>query len=98
MWVPLRSSCLHIKLIYFFLVDAVINTPSGLTVSWNGSPLGNLKLDSVNVVGDVGASLDVNAAFTVADVGHLTDFTKVRSGSGCDVTQASLLLCLGSAQ
>ncbi|KAF7983257.1 hypothetical protein HWV62_22882 [Athelia sp. TMB] len=56
--------------------DAVISFPNGLTVSWNGSPLGNLDLYGVDVVGDVGAQLNNKANFAVADVDHLTDFTK----------------------
>lgn len=57
--------------------DATILFPSGLTVSWNGSPLGSLQLSPVDVVGDVGATIQATSAFMVADVGHLTDFTKV---------------------
>ncbi|KAH7926942.1 hypothetical protein BV22DRAFT_1007914 [Leucogyrophana mollusca] len=57
--------------------DATISFGNGLTVSWNGQPLGTMKMADVNVVGDVGATLDTQATFEVADVGHLTDFTKV---------------------
>ena len=57
--------------------DAKITFPSGLTVSWNGSPLGSLQLSEVDVVGDVGAQISATSTFMVADVGHLTDFTKV---------------------
>jgi hypothetical protein len=49
-----------------------------LTVTWAGKPLGTIKLDDVKVVGDVGGAIDVESAFQVADVAHLTDFTKVR--------------------
>ncbi|KAF7321550.1 hypothetical protein MKEN_00676000 [Mycena kentingensis (nom. inval.)] len=48
----------------------------GLTVDWNGSPIGHIKMDPLKVVADSGASLDTKSTFTVADVGHLTDFTK----------------------
>jgi len=58
-------------------VDATIAFPSGLTVSWGGQPLGNIKMDSVKVVGDVGATIDVESSFEVADISHLTEFTKV---------------------
>ncbi|EIW82896.1 hypothetical protein CONPUDRAFT_101346 [Coniophora puteana RWD-64-598 SS2] len=57
--------------------DATISFPNGLTISWNGSPLGTLMMEDVNVVGDVGASLNTESNFQVSDVGHLTDFTKV---------------------
>jgi len=32
-------------------------------------------MPNVSLVGDVGADLNIDAAFAVADVGHLTDFT-----------------------
>ena len=38
-----------------------------------------MKLDDVKVTGDVGGTIDASSAFLVSDVGHLTDFTKVRS-------------------
>ncbi|KAH7915074.1 hypothetical protein BJ138DRAFT_1122997 [Hygrophoropsis aurantiaca] len=57
--------------------DATISFGNGLTVSWNGQPLGTMNMPDVNVVGDVGATLNTQATFEVADVGHLTDFTKV---------------------
>ncbi|PFH51992.1 hypothetical protein AMATHDRAFT_74502 [Amanita thiersii Skay4041] len=56
--------------------DAIIAFPSGLITAWNGQTLGNLKLSNVQVVGDVGASIDADSTFTVADVPHLTEFTK----------------------
>ncbi len=34
-------------------------------------------MNDVNVVGDVGATIDADSLFTVANVPHLTDFTKV---------------------
>ncbi|EJD03283.1 uncharacterized protein FOMMEDRAFT_168292 [Fomitiporia mediterranea MF3/22] len=57
--------------------DAKISFGSGLTISWSGKPLGTLKMPDVNLAADEGAQLDLTADFTVADVDHLTDFTKV---------------------
>jgi len=56
--------------------DAVISFPSGLTISWNGKALGRVKMNDVKVVGDVGGAIDAATSFEVADVAHLTDFTK----------------------
>jgi len=61
------------------IVDATLSFGPGLTVSWNGKALGTMKLDDVKVTGDVGGTIDASSAFLVSDVGHLTDFTKVRS-------------------
>lgn len=36
-----------------------------------------MKMDDVKVTGDVGATLDVQTTFEVADVNYLTEFTKV---------------------
>jgi hypothetical protein len=55
--------------------DAVITFTQGLTVSWNGAPLGQIAMPNVSLVGDVGATLNLQAAFSVANVGTLTDFT-----------------------
>lgn len=77
------------------LVNAEISFPSGLTVSWEGQPLGSLQLNDVNVVGNVGATIDTNSLFTVADVTYLTDFTKVRLRL-IDIL-SSFSLCLGSS-
>ncbi|GAA95808.1 hypothetical protein E5Q_02465, partial [Mixia osmundae IAM 14324] len=55
--------------------DAVITFTQGLTVAWNGAPLGQIAMPDISLVGDVGATLNLEAAFAVADVGHLTDFT-----------------------
>ncbi|GAA6057282.1 hypothetical protein JCM3770_004534 [Rhodotorula araucariae] len=55
--------------------DAVINFVDGLTVAWNGAPLGQISMPNVSLTGDVGAELNIAAAFAVADVGHLTEFT-----------------------
>jgi hypothetical protein len=59
--------------------DAKISFPQGLIVSWAGSPLGSLNLPDVDVVGDIGAQINAESTFAVADVAHLTDFTKVRA-------------------
>ncbi|THV03542.1 hypothetical protein K435DRAFT_962414 [Dendrothele bispora CBS 962.96] len=56
--------------------DAKIAFPEGATVQWSGQPLGNIKMEDIDVTGDVGAQFAVNSQFQVADVGHLTDFTK----------------------
>ena len=58
-------------------VDAKIAFPEGLVIEWNGKALGSMNMPEINVVGDVGASFEVDATFAVADVDHLTDFTKV---------------------
>ncbi|KAF9222628.1 hypothetical protein BS17DRAFT_802839 [Gyrodon lividus] len=57
--------------------DATISFGNGLTVSWEGQLLGTMKMGDVNIVGDVGATLDVQTTFEVADVDYLTNFTKV---------------------
>ncbi|KII92866.1 hypothetical protein PLICRDRAFT_102438 [Plicaturopsis crispa FD-325 SS-3] len=56
--------------------DATIHFGSGLTVAWSGKPLGTIKMSDVKLSADVGATLDLESAFEVADVDHLTDFTK----------------------
>lgn len=61
----------------FCIVDAVISFPAGLTVAWNGSPLGSIAMPNVTLVADVGAALNLSAAFTVSDTSALADFTKV---------------------
>ncbi|KAF9529294.1 hypothetical protein CPB83DRAFT_790385 [Crepidotus variabilis] len=56
--------------------DATISFPQGLTINWNGKPIGRVAMSDVQVVGDVGAKLDVESQFEVADVGYLAEFTK----------------------
>ncbi|KAJ3838704.1 hypothetical protein F5878DRAFT_725102 [Lentinula raphanica] len=56
--------------------DATIAFPQGLTVAWSGKTLGTLQMENVSVIGDQGAQINVNSAFSVADVDSLTDFTK----------------------
>ncbi|KAH8992759.1 hypothetical protein EDB86DRAFT_3078965 [Lactarius hatsudake] len=57
--------------------DAEISFGTGLTIAWSGRPLGNIKMPNINITGDVGAQFEVEVSFEIADVGHLTDFTKV---------------------
>ncbi|KAF9245017.1 hypothetical protein BU15DRAFT_85819 [Melanogaster broomeanus] len=57
--------------------DATISFGNGLTVSWNGQLLGTMKMADVDLVGDVGATLDVQTTFEVADVNYLANFTTV---------------------
>lgn len=59
------------------VVDAKISFGTGLTILWSGKPLGNIKMPNISITGDVGAQFEVDADFEIADVGHLTDFTKV---------------------
>ncbi|KAF9562634.1 hypothetical protein CPC08DRAFT_706528 [Agrocybe pediades] len=56
--------------------DAKISFPAGLTISWQGKPIGHVSMDDISVTGDVGGDIDAESTFTVADVDHLTDFTK----------------------
>ncbi|KAI0370690.1 hypothetical protein BV20DRAFT_966193 [Pilatotrama ljubarskyi] len=57
--------------------DAKISFPTGLTIEWSGAPLGSIKMPDIDIVADVGASFEIDATFEVADVDHLTNFTKV---------------------
>ena len=59
------------------VVDAKIGFPAGLDVAWQGNMFGNIKIDAVQVTGDVGATLDNDSTFNVVDLGTLTEFTKV---------------------
>ncbi|KAL8280236.1 hypothetical protein RQP46_007350 [Phenoliferia psychrophenolica] len=54
--------------------NAEVSFTQGLTVGWNGSPLGQIAMPNVTLHADVGADLDLEAAFTVADLAHVTDF------------------------
>ncbi|KAI0631497.1 hypothetical protein C8Q77DRAFT_1218963 [Trametes polyzona] len=56
--------------------DAKISFPAGLTIEWSGKPIGSIKMPDLDVAADVGATFEIDADFEVADVGHLTDFTK----------------------
>lgn len=73
MYVPL-SLC-QAALAHAVLVDATIAFGSGLTAAWSGVLLGSLKMSDVKVIPDVGAVIDTQSTFEVADVGNLTDFT-----------------------
>ncbi|KAL8279026.1 hypothetical protein RQP46_008484 [Phenoliferia psychrophenolica] len=55
--------------------DGVISFSQGLTVAWNGKPLGQIGMPNVALVGDVGAQLDIEASFAVANLDQLTEFT-----------------------
>ncbi|KAI0298570.1 hypothetical protein BC826DRAFT_1096594 [Russula brevipes] len=57
--------------------DAEISFGTGLTIAWAGHALGTIKMPNINITGDAGAQFEVEAAFEIADVGHLTEFTKV---------------------
>ncbi|KAI9442265.1 hypothetical protein H4582DRAFT_1809416 [Lactarius indigo] len=57
--------------------DAGISFGAGLTIAWSGQPLGSIRMPKINITGDVGAQFEVEATFEIADVGHLTEFTKV---------------------
>jgi hypothetical protein len=46
-------------------------------VNWAGQTLGHITMDPLKVAADTGATLDTTSTFTVADVDHLTAFTKV---------------------
>ncbi|KAJ7188457.1 hypothetical protein C8R46DRAFT_1054741 [Mycena filopes] len=48
----------------------------GLTVNWAGKAIGHIAMDPLKVAADAGATLDTTSTFTVADVDHLTAFTK----------------------
>ncbi|KAJ7497141.1 hypothetical protein FB451DRAFT_1457944 [Mycena latifolia] len=48
----------------------------GLTVNWAGQAIGHITMDPLKVAADTGATLDTTSTFTVADVDHLTAFTK----------------------
>lgn len=60
-------------------VDADISFGSGLIIAWSGQPLGNINMQDIKITGDVGAQFEMEANFEIADVGHLTEFTKVSS-------------------
>ncbi|KAF8509146.1 hypothetical protein JB92DRAFT_3120149 [Gautieria morchelliformis] len=57
-------------------VDTEIEFGAGLTISWQGQPLGSIAMPKVQVIGDIGAQLNLSASFHVADVGRLTSFTQ----------------------
>jgi hypothetical protein len=60
-------------------VDAEISFGAGLTIAWSGQPLGNIKMPDIEITADVGAQFKMEANFEIADVDHLTEFTKVSS-------------------
>ena len=54
-----------------FIVNAKIDFPAGLDVEWQGNTFGNIKMDAVQVTGDVGATLDIDSTFKVINPGTL---------------------------
>ncbi|KAG8833980.1 hypothetical protein FRC17_009762 [Serendipita sp. 399] len=56
--------------------DATISFPDGLSVYWNNQQLGKMAMPDVQLVADVGATLDLKAAFAVSNGGQLAAFTK----------------------
>ncbi|CAA7259257.1 unnamed protein product [Cyclocybe aegerita] len=56
--------------------DATISFPSGLTISWQGRPIGKVAMSEVTIVGDIGGTIDAESRFEVLDASHLTEFTK----------------------
>ena len=75
LWVT--SSLMSFLLTSLFIVNAKIDFPAGLDVEWQGNTFGNIKMDAVQVTGDVGATLDIDSTFKVINPGTLTEFTKV---------------------
>ena len=57
--------------------DAVIKFTNGLAIKWNGKALGVMQMPDVQLAGDVGAILNVEANFQVADVNTLEAFSEV---------------------
>ncbi|KAJ6593726.1 hypothetical protein B0H19DRAFT_32612 [Mycena capillaripes] len=55
---------------------SIIFGGKGLTVNWAGQAIGHITMDPLKVAADTGATLDMTSTFTVADVDHLTAFTK----------------------
>ena len=70
--------------------NAEIKFPDGLQVSWNGKVLGQIAMPDIHLKADVGADIDVQAQFAVADTDALTDFTKFL------VTQPSFVWSINS--
>ncbi|CAL1708136.1 unnamed protein product [Somion occarium] len=56
--------------------DATISFSEGATVAWSGQPIGSIRMEDIDLTGDVGAQFIVDSQFQVADVGHITEFTK----------------------
>jgi len=76
---PLLVTSSHVSFLLtsLLIVNAKIDFPAGLDVAWQGNTFGNVKIDAVQVTGDVGATLDNDSTFNVIDLGTLTEFTKV---------------------
>ncbi|KAG8787307.1 hypothetical protein FRB91_009037 [Serendipita sp. 411] len=56
--------------------DATISFPDGLSVFWNNQQLGKMSMPDVQLVADVGATLDLKANFAVSNGEQLAAFTK----------------------
>ena len=51
----------------------------GLNIAWNNQTLGKMTMPNVSLVGDVGATLNIeDATFEVSDSDVLEKFTEVR--------------------
>lgn len=70
--------------------NAQVKFPDGLQVSWNGKVLGQIAMPDIHLKADVGADIDVQAQFAVADTDALTEFTKFL------VTQPSFVWSISS--
>jgi hypothetical protein len=57
--------------------DAKISFPEGLMIFWNGQQLGRLAMSDVQLVEDVGATLNTAASFAISNKDALGAFTKV---------------------
>ncbi|KAG0240246.1 hypothetical protein BGW41_007085 [Actinomortierella wolfii] len=57
-------------------LDAVINFPNPVTISYAGKTLGGMQMPPVQAKADVGASLDIKGApFSISDGAAFTEFT-----------------------
>jgi hypothetical protein len=55
-------------------MNADINFPSPLTISWKGKKLGSVSMPTINAKALVGATFDVKGAFTVANGVDMAEF------------------------
>ena len=55
----------------------MIKFTNGLAIKWNGKALGTMQMPDVQLAGDVGATLNVEGNFQVADVNALEAFSEV---------------------
>lgn len=54
---------------------AEISFPTGVSVSWNGRLLGQMAMPTISAIADVGATINLNATFTVGDASAMADFS-----------------------